>query len=100
MTLIQSDYIWTENPKTAYVIEWTGDNWFEMISFLRMFTRGWEASTYTTYEKKIIVTLTDTLKDIVLEPFDHLVVYQGGRDGDRISEIDLISGYTKGRPNS
>lgn len=100
MTFDISDYVYMENPKTAFIIEWKGDNWAELIQFLRTFTRGWEASMYTTYESKIIVTLGDRLKDIILEPHDHLIVYEGGRDGDKILETDIISGFRKGRPNA
>lgn len=100
MNINVSDYAYVENPRTVFVIEWTGANWDELIRFFRAFTRGWEASVWSTDQKSIEITGLQGGERLIVERWDHLLVEPGGRTGKVIGEVDLISGYTKGRPNS
>ncbi len=96
MSMDVSDYVWVENPKTVFVVEWTGDNWAEMVEFLRRFTRRWDFESYSTDEKSVIIKGAES-GDLILERWDHLLVEASGRKGKIVSELDLISDYTKGR---
>lgn len=98
MNISAGDYIYTENPKTAFIIEWKGDNWAEMDQFLQKFTKGWSVSAYTTTDRSVLIEGIGY--DQILEVGDWLIVHPSGTAGGRLREVDVLMGWTKGRPNS
>lgn len=98
MDINVSDYVWTENPKIAFIIEWKGDNWTEMRQFLQKLSKGWTISAYTTDDRSVLVTGAGY--DQILEVGEWLIVHPSGTDGGRLREVDVLMGWTKGRPNS
>lgn len=101
MTIIDGDevvgrkYAWETKPRPVYAIQWRGDNWEEMRSFLRRYTQGWTASVWNTYGDECLIERHSGGSDFLLNRDEWLIVYSWDNDGTTGWDPDMIEGYTK-----